>query len=167
MVGFVRGGALFLAVIATGVVAGILQFYSHTVMPGLGRTDDRTFVASFQALDRAIINPGFMSAFLGGALCAGLATVVSLGREFRPLLPWLLAGLLLYLLVLVITFAVHVPLNDAMKAAGHVDGAVATAVRERFHEARWAWWNLVRALAGTAAFGCLAWSLVQYGRLTR
>lgn len=34
-------------------------------MPGLGSTDDRTFVGAFRAIDRAILNPLFMLVFLG------------------------------------------------------------------------------------------------------
>jgi uncharacterized membrane protein len=35
-------------------------------------------------------------------------------------------------------------------------------VRERFDEATWARWNVVRALASTAALACLAWALAEY-----
>jgi len=62
--------------------------------------------------------------------------------------------------------AVHVPLNDAIKAAGdpsHIDVAV---VRQRFRESRWAAWNLARVSTTTTAFGLLAWALVLYGRAT-
>lgn len=47
------------------------------------------------------------------------------------------------------------------------EGGIAdlAAVRERFHEARWVRWNLARAVASTAAFGCLAWALVLHGRI--
>jgi uncharacterized membrane protein len=67
--------------------------------------------------------------------------------------------------VVVITMAVNVPLNDAIKAAGDPDriGDLA-AVRERFDETRWAAWNLVRVATSVAAFGCLAWALVVHGR---
>jgi uncharacterized membrane protein len=61
------------------------------------------------------------------------------------------------------TIAVHVPLNDALKAATDPNLA---AVRDRFNEARWAGWNIVRAVTSTAAFACLAWALVVYGRST-
>jgi predicted anti-sigma-YlaC factor YlaD len=37
-------------------------------------------------------------------------------------------------------------------------------VRERFHEARWAAWNLLRVVTATTAFGLLAWALVVHGR---
>jgi uncharacterized membrane protein len=67
--------------------------------------------------------------------------------------------------VFIITIRVNVPLNDEIKAAGDPDQIAELAVvRERFDEARWIRWNVVRALATTAAFGCLAWTLVLYGR---
>jgi uncharacterized membrane protein len=163
-----RGGALFLAVVTTGIVTGVLQLYAHTVMPGLRRVDDRTFVGAFQAIDRAIINPLFLLAFLGAFAFTGLAAALSLGGGSRPLLPWLVAALVLYLAVLVITFRVNVPLNDALKAAGDPDRiADLAAVRDRFDEALWIRWNLVRAVASTAAFACLVRALMLYGRLAR
>jgi uncharacterized membrane protein len=67
--------------------------------------------------------------------------------------------------VFVITLAVHVPLNDRIKAAGDPDRIADLApVRKRFNEARWIRWNIVRTVACTTAFGCLAWALVLHGR---
>ena len=63
-------------------------------MPGLKTTDDRTFVAAFQAIDRAIINPWFMlTGFLGALVFTGAATLLHLGRD--PL-PWIAAALVAY-----------------------------------------------------------------------
>ena len=116
-------------------------------------------------MDRAIINPWFMiTAFLGALLLTIAAALTNLGRD--PL-PWIAVALGLYVIAFVITLAVNVPLNDALKAAGDPDriGDIA-AVRERFHEARWAAWNLVRTLLTTGAFVSLAWALVVYGRVS-
>jgi uncharacterized membrane protein len=148
-----------------GLVAGAFVLYAHTVMPGLKKTDDRTFVTAFQALDRAIINPWFMAGGFLGALLFTLAAALShLGHDA---LPWIVAALVLYAIAFVITIAVNVPLNDAIKAAGDPDRiADLAAVRERFDEARWAAFNLVRVVTSTAAFACLAWALVVYGRET-
>jgi uncharacterized membrane protein len=81
-------------------------------------------------------------------------------------LPWIVSAFVLYLAAVIITLAVNVPLNDAIKTAGDPERiGDLTAVRQRFNEARWAAWNLVRTLTSTAAFGCLAWALVAYGDL--
>jgi hypothetical protein len=73
----------------------------------------------------------------------------------------------LYLAVFVITLTVHEPLNEVLRAAGDPDRiANLAAVRDAFHETRWVAWNIVRTIATTAAFGCLAWALVLHGRAT-
>jgi uncharacterized membrane protein len=161
----VRAVTLLGATITMGLGAGVFALYAHTIMPGLHNTDDRTFVGAFQAIDRAIINPWFMaSAFVGPALLAIAATIANLGR---PALPWVAAALALYLIAVVITIAINVPLNDALKAAGDPDRIPDLAhVRDQFNEARWAAWNLVRAVTTTTAFGLLAWALVVHGRST-
>ena len=51
---------------------------------------------------------------------AAAAVLLHLGR---PGLPWIVAGLVLYVAVLVITFRINVPLNDRLAAAGHASDA--------------------------------------------
>jgi uncharacterized membrane protein len=154
-----QGIALVAATLTMGLMAGVFGLYAHAIMPGLRGTDDATFVGAFQAIDRAIINPLFMLWFFGALVLAAVAAAL-LGGE-GSVLPWAVAAFVLYLAVVAITFAVHLPLNDAIKAATDPDLA---AVRERFQEARWVAWNIVRAVLSTTAFGCLAWALVQYGK---
>jgi uncharacterized membrane protein len=160
-----RAVSLLAATISMGLVAGVIVLYAHTIMPGLGRTDDRTFVGAFQAIDRAIINPWFLGgSFFGALVFTVVAVVAQLGRD--PL-AWIAAALALYLVAFVVTLAVNVPRNDAIKAAGDPDRiADLAAVRERFNEARWRSWNLVRVATSTLAFALLAWALVLQGRST-
>lgn len=159
----VRTIAIILATISTGLTAGVFGLYAHTIMPGLANTGDRTFIASFQAIDRAIMNPWFLGFGFIGALIASIATVAT--QIGRAAFPWTIAALVLYLAAFVITIVVHVPLNDAIKAAGdpnairHLD-----AVRTAFDEGRWRTWNTVRASTSTIAFAALCWSLVLHGR---
>ncbi len=154
----IRGTALVAATMTMGLMAGVFGLYTHTIMRGLRRTDDRTFVVAFQAIDRAIINPWFLTSYLGAIGLTALAGGLSRGED---MMPWIVAAFLLYLATVVITSVVHLPMNDALKAAG--DPRDPAAVRGRFNERRWSTWNLVRTLLSTAAFGCLAWALVVYG----
>jgi uncharacterized membrane protein len=142
------------ATLTMGLVAGAFALYAHSIMPGLRKTDDRTFVAAFQQLDRAIINPWFMITAFGGAFV--LTLVAGIANRGTPALPPIAAA--------IITVAVNVPMNDAIKAAGnpaHIDVA---QVRAQFNEARWAAANLVRVATSVPAFGLLAWALVLCGR---
>jgi uncharacterized membrane protein len=155
--------SLLLATISMGLVAGVFGLYAHTVMPGLARTDDRTFVGAFQSLDRAIINPWFLGGEFMGALV--LTFVAALAHIGAAALPWIAVALMLYAATFVITIRVNVPLNDRIKAAGDPDSiADLGSVRRRFDEARWVRWNLVRVVASTLSFALLAWSLVLSGR---
>ncbi|MGH8773991.1 MAG: DUF1772 domain-containing protein [Jiangellaceae bacterium] len=159
--------SLIAATMTMGLMAGVFYIYAVATMPGLGRTDDRTFVSAFQSIDRAIINPVFLTSFVGALAFTGLAAILHLPEDERSALPWIVAALVLYLVVFGITVGVNVPLNEGIKAAGDPDRiADLAAVRERFDEARWARWNVVRAVTSTVAFGCLTWALVLYGRST-
>ena len=152
---------LIVATLAMGLVAGVFLLYAHTIMPGLRRTDDRTFVAAFQAIDRAIINPWFMVTSFGGALVfSGVAALLYIGED--PFW-WIVVAFVLYLFTVIATVTVNVPRNDAIKAAGDPDHIDVSQVRAAFDEARWARWNLIRTIANSAAFGLLAWALVVAG----
>ena len=73
------------ATLTMGLVTGAFALYAHAIMPGLKTTDDRTFVAAFQAVDRAIINPWFMLAgFLGALVLTGAAALLHVGHDPLP-----------------------------------------------------------------------------------
>ncbi|WP_432948174.1 DUF1772 domain-containing protein [Kribbella sp. CA-253562] len=157
-----RVAVLLAATLSTGLVAGVFGIYANAIMPGLARTDDKTFVAAFQAIDRAIINPLFLGlGFLGSLVFTLLAGVLHLGETA---LPWIAAAFVLYLITVVVTIAVNVPRNDALKAAGDPDSIDVTAARAAFDEARWRSFNLLRVVLNTVAFGLLAWALYLTGK---
>jgi uncharacterized membrane protein len=71
-----REVVLIAATMAMGLTAGVFGIYGNAIMPGLRRTDDRTFVAAFQSIDRAIINPAFMATFFGALALTALAALL-------------------------------------------------------------------------------------------
>lgn len=153
------------ATISMGLAAGVFALYAHTIMPGLHQTDDRTFVAAFRALDRQIINPWFMAGTFLGALV--LTTVAAIANWQQDAFWWIAAALAAYVVAVVITVAVHLPLNDAIKAAGDPAAIDVAKARADFHETRWVAWNVVRVVASLGAFAILTWALVLCGRATR
>ncbi|GAB3933914.1 hypothetical protein GCM10027614_05940 [Micromonospora vulcania] len=138
--------------------------FSHAIMPALGRTDDRTLVLAMQRINESILNGWFAVCFGGALLCTLLAAALHLGAAHRAALPWILAALALYLVVLGVTAVVNVPLNNVLARAGDVDQiADLGSLRERF-EVAWVRGNVVRAVVSTGAFGLLAWALSVAGR---
>ncbi|MEW1588303.1 anthrone oxygenase family protein [Micromonospora vinacea] len=163
--GVLSTASLFAATLTTGLTAGLFAAFAYAVMPGLARTDDRTLVLAMRRINESILNGWFAVCFGGALLFTLLAAALHLGAGRRSVLPWIVAGLLLYLVVLGVTAVVNVPLNNVLARAGDVDDATdLAALRARF-EVTWVRANVVRAVASTGAFGLLAWALVAEGRL--
>lgn len=96
-----RGGALAAATLTTGLMAGLYYAYAISVMLGLSMTDDRTFVSVMQQINVAILNPWFFVSFFGALVFTALATVLHLHGDWRAVLPWIAAALVLYVATLV------------------------------------------------------------------
>lgn len=158
-----RVATLVLSTVSVGLIAGVFFGWAVSVMPGLARVDARTFVSAFHAMDRAIVRVPFVSVFLGGLLLTAASNLLHSGADHRGVLPWTAAAFLLYLLSFIFTIRINIPINNALdntlKAAGGLDALDAAAVRERFAEARWAYWNNVRAVLCMLALVCLAVAL--------
>jgi len=151
-------GVLVAATISSGLLAGVFVFYAHTVMPALRRASDDTFVTTFALLDHAIVNPWFMATgFLGAPVLTAVAAVLEIGED--PFW-WIVAALILHVVMIVVTARVHLPRNDALKAADAASTSVAAA-RAAFDEGRWVRWNLLRVGASAAACALLAVALTR------
>lgn len=141
-----------LTTVLTGTVTGVMLFYAHTLMRGLKTLDDVSFVKSFRAIDTAIINPVFLGSFLGGFGLSIVAAVVAVQDGVDSRRCWIAAAVL-YTVGVLITFAVHVPKNNAIKATPeNIDAKQATAYRKAFNEAAWTRWHMLRTLVFVVAF---------------
>lgn len=152
------------ATITIGLMAGLFYAFSCAVMLGLHGADDRTFIDVMQRVNVAIQNPVFFLSFFGGLLLPLVAVAMMRGTGSKDVARWTLGALGLYVVVLLVTSGVSIPLNDELAKAGNpsliTDPA---AVRDRF-ETAWDVWNVVRAVACTAALGCLTRALLLHGR---
>jgi uncharacterized membrane protein len=158
------GLVLGLAMIATGLSAGLLYAYACSVLPGLAHTSDRTFIDAMQQINKAIQNPVFFATFFGALTLTAVAAAQQ--RRLGPgaTTRWAVTALALYALALLVTVVANVPLNDHLAAAGDPARiADPAAVRNHF-QAPWTAWNVARTALATAALGCLGRALVLHGR---
>lgn len=162
-----RTGILIAGIATTGLTAGVFVDWSNAIMPGLRDVDDRTFVATFHALDIAIVSPLFIGVgLIGSFLLIALAAVLHLHRRPRRVLGWVGLALLCWLLMFAITFGVHEPLNQQLRTIGNLDTAADfAAARALLDEGTWNTWNVIRALVSTVAFGALIGALVAHLRI--
>ncbi|MGH3767680.1 MAG: DUF1772 domain-containing protein [Pseudonocardiaceae bacterium] len=163
MLAALRGTSLVAATVTMGLVAGLFFAFAMSVMPGLGRTGATTLVDAMQQINVAILNP-WLAISLGGApVCTLVAAALHLQSGRRAVLLWIVAAFVLYLVALGVTVGVNIPLNDALAAAGPPERIPdLAAVRDSF-EAAWVRWNIIRAVASTAAFSCLTLALLRSG----
>jgi uncharacterized membrane protein len=145
---------LLAATITAGLMAGLFYAFSVSVMPGLGRGDDKTFVEGMRGINVAIINGWFLLSFLGAPLLAGVAVIMNLGSGAT--LWWTVAGFACLVAMIVLTGAVHIPMNNAL-----MEGGDAYAQVRATFETRWVRWNILRTLVTIAGFGSLVGALVS------
>lgn len=136
--------------VSAGLMAGVYFAFSSMVMPGLRRLEPGEAVRSMQAMNLAVINPWFLSAFLGSAVLALVSVVVSFVRWGDDEAIYLLiGGLLLIFGSIGLTSGYHIPRNNALAL---VD-AESPEAKERWerYDAEWTPWNHIRAVASLAS----------------
>jgi uncharacterized membrane protein len=141
------------AVLATGLMAGLFSAFSTGVMPALRRSDDRTFTEAMTKINVDIVNGWFLLCFLGALALSMLAVLLHLTHDGRAALPWIIAGAVLYLAVVVITGTINVPLNNELAKTGHTASLTELATARRQFQNRWAAWNTARTLLNVASAG--------------
>ncbi|MYR06970.1 DUF1772 domain-containing protein [Gordonia sp. SID5947] len=152
-----RDGILVLTVTAMGCSAGLLAAFAYAVMPGLNRAGAQVAVVAMQRINVAILNPVFGVIFFGGLVFGALGIAMWWQDALRW---WLIVAVGLYLVALLITMGINVPLNDRLDSAGAVHVTDAPTVWAEFVRP-WVRWNIIRALAAVGGFAVLVAGLVQ------
>ncbi len=153
----IKAVSLFIAIILTGLSAGLFCGWEVSVIPGTRRVGDNVYIETMQAINRAIINPAFMVIFFGTFLMQGLSAY-----QFRgtPLFWWILGATLIYIVgTLGITIFGNVPLNDSLDVVTLCDLS-----QEEVSTTRGAYqrkWNKLHALR--TLFAVISFMLLQLG----
>ena len=137
--------ALASATVSGGLLAGVFYAFQISVVRGLADVDDAAYVATFRAINRRILNPWFLTVFLGSGPLTLAAWALNRNAT-APVRSLISSGLLLNGVMLAVTMAGNVPLNTALENG---------AGRARF-ERPWNRRNLVRTLAAAGSFAALA-----------
>jgi uncharacterized membrane protein len=148
----------FFTVVGSALMAGVFFAFSTFVMKALERLPPPQGIAAMQSINVVVINPAFMSAFLGTAAACVILGIISVLRWHTPGAGYLLSGSLLYFLgTFAVTLVFNVPLNNSLAA---VDPASADGNRVwARYVRRWTFWNHVRTVAAIAATAFLMMAL--------
>jgi uncharacterized membrane protein len=148
--------------IGSGVIAGVFFIFSVCVMKSLRALPSACGIAAMQTINIVIVNPWFLSMFLGTALTSLAAvalSVLSPAAADAASAAGTLAGGVLYVVgVLLVTMRFNVPLNDGLARISPQGGDAARLWDD--YLARWTVWNHVRTLA--ALLACLSFALAHW-----
>jgi uncharacterized membrane protein len=146
------GGAL-----GCGLIAGVFCAFSAFVMKALSRLPAARGMEAMQSINVAVINPVFLTVFLGtGGVCV-LTLAAAFVRD-SPGTQFLIAGGMLYLAgVILVTRVCHIPRNEALAAVEATRADHATVWKRFVRE--WMIWNHVRAAASLVAAALLILAL--------
>lgn len=156
------GHVLVAALVAMALVTGLIYTFSVAVMPNLADADDRTFVATMQRFNE---NPVFQLTFTAALVLTALAAVLQRRAGPGVAVRWTVVALVLYGIVVAVTFGIHIPLNEDIDQANLDRVADVADVRDEV-EGPWVAWNIVRTLFATAAVAALGRALFLHGRST-
>jgi uncharacterized membrane protein len=133
-----------------GLIAGVFFAFSTFVMKALAQQPPAQGIATMQAINITVINPWFMTAFLGTAVTCLVLAISTLSKWHQSGAIYLLVGSLLYLIgTFLVTMLGNVPLNDALAIADPKSTEGATLWAK--YLTNWTFWNHLRTIAALAA----------------
>jgi len=133
--------------------------FSSFIMRGLDKAGWQAGVQSMQAINITVINPWFMTPFLGSALTCVFLIAAGLTRVDAAQSYLLMSGGSLYLAgAILVTLARNVPLNNQLVTI-EASSIGAQQVWDNY-VFRWTRWNTVRAIASLGASGMFIAALV-------
>ncbi|WP_229848455.1 anthrone oxygenase family protein [Streptomyces melanogenes] len=160
------GVLLGAAALAMGLMAGLFFAFDVSVMPGLAKTDDRTYATAMQNFNSVIDGSGpFVLVFVGALAVTAWAAFRAFRKGQRAMGQWLLAAALCYTAVLALTMGINIPLNNKLADLGHPGPATDYSVIEDF-KGTWETANIFRTLLCLTALGGIVRALLLHGRAT-
>lgn len=139
-----------ISILGCALIAGVFFAFSNFVMNALSRIQPATGIIAMQSINITVINPLFMTTFLGTGVACIFLVISSLLKWHQISTTYSILGSVFYLVGTIgVTIAFNVPLNDALAKVdpNSIDGMKLWAT----YITDWTFWNHVRALAAVAA----------------
>ena len=159
MVDDVDFGTTLITALASGVTGGVFFGFSTFIIKALARLPAESGIATMQSINIVVVNPWFMTPFIGTAAASAVLVVAALLGWGDIETPFLVAGAVLYLVgTFRVTVAFNVPRNNAL-AASTAASAEGTRLWARYVPT-WTAWNTVRTVAALAAAAALTLAVI-------
>jgi uncharacterized membrane protein len=149
-----------LLAVGAGLIAGVFFAFSTFVMKALAQLPNEQGIAAMQRINVVVMNPMFLSLFVGTALIAGICgvgAVFSWGSHRSYLL---LAAALFYVAgCFCVTVLFNVPRNERLARLQPESAEASTYWHVYLQE--WTFWNHIRAIGASTAAAAAAFSLAN------
>jgi uncharacterized membrane protein len=157
------------AMVASGLVAGLMFSYSCSVNPGLAALPDKAYLQAMQSINVAILNPAFFACFAGLLLLWPLAAWSVFSRPDKAAFFLLLAAAAIYLFgVFILTMAGNVPLNNRLATFDIASASVRElAEMRRAFAPDWNRFHSIRTAASVISFALGVIALVRLSTSAR
>jgi len=149
-------------ILLTGLSAGLCFTWSNTVTPGIGRLDDLGYLQSFQQMNRRILNPMFFVVFFGPFFLNIVSIYLFKSSSISLLWLLILAGVIYFFGVLIVTVFGNVPLNEMLDKTDLSIASIdeLSQLREKF-EIKWNRLHSIRTYTSIISFLLLIIGLLQ------
>ncbi len=153
---------LIVLILLTGLSAGLCFTWSNAITPGIGNLDNYGYLSAFQQMNRTIINLPFIAVFFGPFFLSLINLYVFRNAASSLILLLILATVVYFVGVLLITIFGNVPLNEMLDKT---DLSIASVdelrqLREKFEE-KWNRLHLIRTVISAISFLLLIISLLH------
>ncbi|WP_310413333.1 anthrone oxygenase family protein [Chamaesiphon sp. OTE_8_metabat_110] len=144
-----------ISVLGCSLIAGVFFAFSNFVMNALARLQPAQGIAAMQSINITVINPLFMTAFLGTGVGCVFVAISSLLKWQQISITYSMLGSLLYLIGTIgVTLVFNVPLNEAL---AKVEPSSADGIKIwTDYLADWTFWNHMRTGAAFAAAAAIS-----------
>jgi uncharacterized membrane protein len=155
---------LFLSVLLSALITGLLYGYACSVNPGLYKLSDFCYLNAMQSINREIQNPVFFLSFFGSALILPL-TAWNIYHHASPISFYFMLGAgILYLVgVLGVTVFGNIPLNETL-AEFNMDVASPGDLshQRNLFEATWDRYHILRTVCSILSLILTITAIIKY-----
>ena len=145
---------LALAILLTGLMAGIFFTWSNAVKPGIGKLSDIEYLRALQSMNRVILNNAFKIIFLGAIIVVALVPVFYFNLYPKNIFWLFVFTLVIYWIgVFGVTVSGNIPLNEILDKT-NLESITSEEIKtlRKSIEVKWNNFNIIRCISSAITF---------------
>ena len=153
---------LALAILFTGLMAGIFFTWSNAIKPGIGKLSDLEYLRAFQSMNRVILNNTSKIIFSGAIITTGLLPIFYFNLYPNNIFWMFISAFIIYWIgAFFVTIIGNIPLNELLDKTSleSISLEELKTIRTSI-EVKWNNFNLIRSISSVVSFTLLIVSIL-------